>query len=363
MTRKFGARAGWVLGLAAALGVGLLAGRATFAPPPVAETELPVATQTVAEATVGSSVTLPVTVRWMTHPLAAGSTSGMVTSIVLDGATEVAAGDMLFAVNLRPVIAAEGATPAFRALAQGVRGDDVAQLQSFLTEAGFFTGEASGVFGASTAAAVRNWQRSLGLERTGVVLSGDLVFIESLPARVVLAENVVVGSVVSPGQAILSMLGEAPEFTAIISSGMQQAVIPPTGATVTVDAPDGTVWEAVVIGSERDDWGGTTLFLEGPTGGPVCGVRCDLVEFTGHDIMLTGQSITVPEFTGPALPHAAVGTAADGTRFVVVEGGVRRPVTVLAADASRLIVDGVTVGEVVQLFAATDDVSHGANDD
>jgi len=189
----------------------------------------------------------------MTRPLAAGSMSGMVTSIALAGATEVAAGDVLFAVGLHPVVVTEGATSVFRDLVQGTHGNDALQLQRFLSRAGFFTGEASGVFGASIAAAVRNWQRSLGMEHTGVVLAGDLVFVESLPVRVVLADNVVVGSVVSPGQSAMLVLEGTPEFTMIVSSGMQQAVIPPTGATVMIDAPDGTVWETMVVGSERDD--------------------------------------------------------------------------------------------------------------
>lgn len=354
MSRRTAARIGWVAAVIAAAGVGALAGRATFTPPPVADEALPTALFTAVEASVGSSVALPVTAQWVTHPLAAGSTSGMVTSLGLDGVGLVSAGDVPLAVDQRPVVVAQGATPAFRDLAQGARGDDVVQLQAFLVEAGFLRGEPSGVFGASTTAAVREWQRSLGVQRTGFVAAGDLLFVEELPARLVLGDDVVVGSLVSPGQQLLAAVERAPRFTATVSAGMQAAVVPPTGATVLVGAPDGSAWEATVTGSERDEFGGTTLFLAGADGGAVCGRACDLIEFTGRDIVLNGHSVLTPEVTGPGLPHAAVGTAADGTRFVVLEDGTRVTVTVLAVDASRKIVDGVSVGDAVHLFATTD---------
>jgi peptidoglycan hydrolase-like protein with peptidoglycan-binding domain len=298
---------------------------------------------------------LPVIARWATHPLPAGSVSGMVTSIELTDAAMVAPGDQLFAVGLRPVFAAQGATPAFRDLGLGARGDDVWQLQEFLVQAGHLAAAPNGMFGAATAGAVRNWQREIGLERTGVVRAGDIIFVDTLPARILLSADVIVGALVSPGQQVLSVVEAAPTFTASVSSGMQAAAVPMTGATVTIDAPSGGTWDALVTGSEHDERGGTVVFLAGRNGDPVCGTQCDQIPISGHDTVLNGRSIIAEDVSGPALPLSAVGTASDGTRFAVRADGARVPVTVLAADASRLIVEGVQVGDVVQLFATADD--------
>ena len=50
-----------------------------------------------------------------------------------------------------------------RTLRTGCKGDDVKQLQRMLTQAGFNPGAADGSYGARTAEAVRNYQRSRGL--------------------------------------------------------------------------------------------------------------------------------------------------------------------------------------------------------
>lgn len=63
-----------------------------------------------------------------------------------------------------------------------LRGDDVAQLQRFLALSGVPETSAlpaDGVFGARTRAAVRAWQKSLRLPRTGGVDASTLLFVPS----------------------------------------------------------------------------------------------------------------------------------------------------------------------------------------
>jgi len=312
---------------------------------------LPEATITVVEATVGATLQLTVQALWETAPLATGAASGTITSIAVADGSTVTAGDELYRVNLRPVVVAQGEVPAFRDLAQGDSGDDVAQLQEFLAATGYFTGAVTGQFNNATRSAVQNWQRSLGVAANGVVSAGDLVFAPTLPTRVALAASITVGAMVTPGQTVLYRVAPAPDFTARIDGTVQQAAIPPTGGAVEVlPSADLDPWLAVVANSTVEG-GATILTLTAADGGPVCAQACEAVPLTDGATLYSGRAIIAPELTGPALPAAAVGTAPDGSHFVRTPQGERISVEILAADAARLILDGVSVGQVVQLFA------------
>jgi len=91
---------------------------------------------------------------------------GVITERIFTDGEQAQPGDVLYSVGLRPVVIAQGTIPAFRDLTQGDTGVDVMQLQSMLAATGFFTGEITGSFGASTLAAVLAWQRSLGIADT-----------------------------------------------------------------------------------------------------------------------------------------------------------------------------------------------------
>ncbi|WP_406125413.1 peptidoglycan-binding protein [Streptomyces sp. NBC_00989] len=78
--------------------------------------------------------------------------------------TKVKEGDVLMAVNGRPVLALSGTVPMYRALGPGASGDDVKQLQKALHRLGFFSGSISGNYGQGTASAVTSWYTSKGYE-------------------------------------------------------------------------------------------------------------------------------------------------------------------------------------------------------
>jgi peptidoglycan hydrolase-like protein with peptidoglycan-binding domain len=105
-------------------------------------------------------------------------------------------GGKLFEVDNRPVILFDGAVPAYRDLETGVaRGPDVAQLERGLDALGFDDGGSMTVdrsFTEATAAAVRDWQASLGLKETGRVALGRVVFLQG--ARRVTSLQVELGS-------------------------------------------------------------------------------------------------------------------------------------------------------------------------
>jgi hypothetical protein len=89
-------------------------------------------------------------------------------------------GDRAFSVDGKPVILMYGEVPAYRELSDGVSdGADVKQLERNLAALGFDDGGAMSVddsFTSATAAAVSDWQDSVGLPRTGSVELGRVVF-------------------------------------------------------------------------------------------------------------------------------------------------------------------------------------------
>lgn len=56
-----------------------------------------------------------------------------------------------------------------RNLSQGIRGDDVKELQSFLRQEGYLNAEATGYFGVLTSEAVRRWQAAQGVDAVGII--------------------------------------------------------------------------------------------------------------------------------------------------------------------------------------------------
>jgi peptidoglycan hydrolase-like protein with peptidoglycan-binding domain len=108
----------------------------------------------------------------------ANERAGTITWIADEGST-IRRGDPLYEVDERPVSLMFGELPAYRALSSGLEGRDVRQLQRNLLAMGFDDGgdlEVNGEFDADTTEAVRDWQEDLGLDRTGVVELGDVVF-------------------------------------------------------------------------------------------------------------------------------------------------------------------------------------------
>ena len=343
-SRRRGAALWWVLAVVVAAGLGVVFGRWAFLPPAVEAYAAEPSTVAVVEVTVGRSVPVVVSAVWEVVPFGVGAASGTLTTLEVADRDVVEAGQVVFTVDLRPVVAAVGEVPAFRDLAAGVRGADVEQLQRFLTDAGYFRGVVDGRFGAGTTAAVREWQRGLGVPVDGVVRAGDLLFTSSLPARVVLGDDVAVGRRVSEGEVVLSVLSEAPGFWA---SPQVDAMVDPS-LPIAVTVGDELV-VAVVAGVERDEWGGSRMALTRADGSPVCGDGCDLVSLIPADAVFAARQVVTAEVSGPGVPAAAVHFDAAGNASLVTPEGVRLPVSVVEQGQGQVVLDGVEVGTVVVL--------------
>jgi peptidoglycan hydrolase-like protein with peptidoglycan-binding domain len=85
----------------------------------------------------------------------------------------------LYEVDGRKVYLLDGVYPAYRVLRPGLTGDDVRQLERNLRRLGFDGDRelrVDGTWDAGTTAAVRRWQRSKGIEVTGSIEWGRIVF-------------------------------------------------------------------------------------------------------------------------------------------------------------------------------------------
>ncbi|OKI14057.1 peptidoglycan-binding protein [Streptomyces sp. CB03911] len=144
-------------------------------------------------------------------------------------------GDTVYHVNGRPVPLLQGEAPLWRALAKGVPdGPDVRLLEQNLAALGFGKDlQVDDKFTDATTAAVKRWQKSLGVPQTGRVDPSAIV-VQPGPVRIT-AVKVVVGA---PAQG---------EVAAVSGTGRQISVNLPVdkqtlakqGDKVTVRLPDG----------------------------------------------------------------------------------------------------------------------------
>jgi peptidoglycan hydrolase-like protein with peptidoglycan-binding domain len=169
------------------------------------------------------------------HTVAAGA-RGTLTALREEGAT-VKRGRTLFRVDQRPLTLFYGTVPLYRTLQQDVSdGTDVKQLEENLEALGYGTEmTVDSTFTAATAEGVRDWQAERGLEETGAVDAGQLVF---LPGQVRVGEHKAsVGSGVQPGAPVLEV--SSTTRVATVELPAADADIARVGDRVDVELPDG----------------------------------------------------------------------------------------------------------------------------
>jgi membrane fusion protein, multidrug efflux system len=128
---------------------------------------------------------------------------------------------------------------------QGDEGDDVRQLQRNLRALGHDPDgdmEVDGEFGWATRRAVQRWQEALGVDETGRVELGEVVFLPT--ARRMGAASVPVGGSVRPGAAVATTTGTARTVTIDLDARRRDLV--EEGARERVTLPDGRTVAAVV---------------------------------------------------------------------------------------------------------------------
>ncbi|MEK8226710.1 peptidoglycan-binding domain-containing protein [Oerskovia sp. M15] len=123
--------------------------------------------------------------------------------------------------------------------------------------------EPDGVFRATTREAVRVWQRSVGVERTGIVPRGTLVAVPTLPAAIRIGDDIALGALLAGGeQSVFATTGDL-VFEVVLSEEQAKLVAPETLIRVLFEDQR---WGARVSESRQDESGMTVLTLQGPTG-------------------------------------------------------------------------------------------------
>jgi multidrug efflux pump subunit AcrA (membrane-fusion protein) len=163
--------------------------------------------------------------------------TGVVTQLAEVGSL-VKPGDVLYRLDgTFPVVLMTGTVPAWRRLEEGVAdGADVAELKSNLKAFGFGPALADDQhWDADTTAAVKRWQSSLGLDETGVIPLGEVIF-EPGALRIT-SRSAALGATIQAGAAVLQASSTTRVVTVALQASLQSKV--KTGDPVSVVLPDG----------------------------------------------------------------------------------------------------------------------------
>jgi len=267
----------------------------------------------------------------------------VVTKIFRGTGSTVEPGRVIVEVAGRPFFVFQGTVPAYRSLAPGESGSDVAQLQVGLESLGYSVGgDTLGVFGSGTGSAVAAYYSALGYSVPTVpagstsggkkgskpvskpmVPLAEIMFVPRFPARVVKVAGPVgqeaSGSLVTLSMGDPTIAGQlSPSDAALVHRGM--------AVTITDPATNATRRGHLGYVGRRTR---TTGSISGGVYLPVK-IRPSRplpASMIGQDVSLT---ITAAHSPGPvlAVPEAAVFARADGRLYVTKMTGLRSDVQV-----------------------------------
>ena len=227
-----------VVALGAAVGAAL--GLGTDAKTPAAAT-LPPNTARVAKQTLLDTQSEDGSLGYGDTSTLSARLMGTLTSLPINGAV-FTRGKALYKVDNKPVVLLYGTVPAYRDLARGAEGPDVKQLETNLKALGYTGFTVDSKFNSDTAAAVKEWQDDLGLDKTGRVELGRVVF---APAAVRVFEvKAGLGQPAQPGSELFTYTGTTRLVTVELSVSDQR--LGRKGNKVKVTLPDGKSVTGVV---------------------------------------------------------------------------------------------------------------------
>jgi peptidoglycan hydrolase-like protein with peptidoglycan-binding domain len=147
-------------------------------------------------------------------------------------------GHSLYDVNDKPAaFLLYGALPAWRDLTPGMTdGEDVRQLERNLRALGYDPGTVDDDWDYNTTAAVEDFQKDRGLDQTGTLKLGSILF--RTEATRIAQGKPAVGDTVSPGRPLADVSSTRRAITVKLDARRQR--IAKVGEKVTVDMPDGS---------------------------------------------------------------------------------------------------------------------------
>jgi peptidoglycan hydrolase-like protein with peptidoglycan-binding domain len=241
--------------------------------------------------------------------------SGGVIGWLPDGGSTIRRGAPLYVLDGQPVRLLYGNRPAYRAFELGMsNGEDIAELQRNLIALGYGVRVAlapSGHFDLSTLAAIEAWQQARGLEPTGTLPLGSVVFLPS--AIRVRSAAVASGASVQGGAIILSATATQPAVLVSLDPGSVAQL--KTGDRVVVTMPDSTATPGRISSISRVATAPTSDTGQGPSTAtiPVTIGLLDLHARGSLDQAPVQVAITTQEDRGVlAVPISALLARPDG---------------------------------------------------
>ncbi|MFG2040639.1 peptidoglycan-binding protein [Dactylosporangium sp. NPDC048998] len=303
----------------------------------------PPKTAAVTRTTLVDAVHLTGKVGYGTAEPFAGRLTGTLTKVAAPG-TLLRRGDVAYRVDDQPVVVLLGEIPSYRELAVGVKGPDVKQFKENLRALGYRGFTVDSVFDGSTAVAVKQWQKKLGLAETGFVELGRVTYLAA-PVRVA-EQKQRVGEQAAPGTPVLTVTGTDRSVTVELDD--KKAALAKVGTKVQVQPAGGKTIDGTMAAAETVQDGGQTKTV-------LTVSVADQSALGGND----GDSVDVvvvraekkDVLTVPIVALLAVG---DGYGVEVFSGGGRRivPVTVGMFAQGRVEVSAPGLGEGTQVGVA-----------
>jgi hypothetical protein len=265
-----------------------------------------------------------------------GQAPGTVTWLPKAGRV-IRQGRVLYRVDGSPIVLLYGSTPAYRALGEGasaadVAGRDVSQLNHDLVALGYLRRSevdfAWNEFGWATRAGVEKLQHHLGVNQTGTLPLGDVVFLPT-PARVTTLHATLGAPAAGP---VLSATSTARTVSVALDASLQFEV--QAGDRVAITLPDGgsTPGRVTSVGRVATNSSSNAAEQGGSDTGPTVPVHIRPTHLTAADsldqalveVAITNQTVhnvlAVPVSALVALAgggYAVEVVAGDGTHHLV----------------------------------------------
>lgn len=163
----------------------------------------------------------------------------------------ISQGQTIYSIDGAPVVLLYGTTPAYRDFRLGMSdGRDVIELEEDLLALGYANSSnlvASGHFDSFDVAAIKRWQKAMGLSQTGVIGLGQVVF---LPGSIrITSVQPVLGSPAQPGQAVAAATSTARHVVVQLNADQQASVKAGDAVTITLPNNQTTAGTVTFIGT------------------------------------------------------------------------------------------------------------------
>lgn len=260
-----------------------------------------------------------------------GKLAGTITSLPAQGAT-VERGKTVYKVDNTPVVLLYGALPAYRPLAEGTEGADVSQFEQNLAALGYKGFTVDEKFSETTTAAVKKWQKALGVEQSGVVDVGRVTYAPG--ALRVDTLKAAVGDAAAPGTAVLTYTGLDRRIAVLLDSADQR--LTQVGAAVNVAMPDGKTVGGKITGTRTvTDPGGDGGGRPGQDGGGESKPKLEVTVTLDDPSALTGSEKAQVDVLFTASKRDNVLTVPVAALLALAEGGYG--VQVVDGSATRIV--------------------------